>query len=63
MTEKHERTEAELLAAILRETEGAHDRLHAIAGWIVFFGILVIIGLLLGACSAVLGVGGLMGVM
>ena len=61
MTEKHERTEAELLVAILREIENAHDRLRAIAGWVTFLGILVIIGLLLGACSTVLDVGGLIG--
>ena len=61
MTEQTDFTPEEALAALLTEVRRCRDKLGAIAGWVTFFGILAIIGLLLGACSAVLGVGGLIG--
>jgi hypothetical protein len=44
-------------AALLKGIQAQIDILHGIRGWVIFFGILVIIGLVFSACNAILSVG------
>jgi len=51
MTENTELTVAEVLALQLTELRGIHERLNSIATWVAFGGVVLLLALILGACS------------
>ena len=51
MTEKTALTVAEVLALQLTELRGIHERLNSISTWVAFGGVVLLLALILGACS------------
>jgi len=46
----------ELLTLILEQDTAIHARLRVIAGWVAFMGVVLLVGITLTMCGAVLGV-------
>ena len=51
MTENTELTRDEVLAELLTEVRGIHERLKSIATWVAFGGVVLLLALILGACG------------
>ena len=51
MTENTELTRDEVLALQLTELRGIHERLKSISTWVAFGGVVLLLALILGACS------------
>ena len=51
MTENTELTRDEALAELLTEVRGIHERLKSISTWVAFGGVVLLLALILGACS------------
>ena len=57
MTEKTEFTPEEALAELLTEVRRCRHKLGAIAGWVAFMGLVLLLSIGLSMCSAVMGMG------
>ena len=57
MTEKTEFTPEEALAELLTEVRRCRHKLGAIAGWVAFMGLVLLLSIGLSMCNAVLSVG------
>ena len=57
MTEKTEFTPEEALAELLAEVRKCRHKLGAIAGWVAFMGLVLLLSIGLSMCSAVMGMG------
>ena len=51
MTEKTELTRDEAIVELLTEARGIHERLNSISTWVAFGGVVLLLALILGACS------------